>query len=234
MARRGSLDRALINVIQIDYLNPTVGNVPLFNGLVRDVAMTDPGECSLSVGGTLMRTDSRLVERYSETCRNEFGDEICGLDLETLAVEFTVVEVGSRGGWFTALELTQASGFWNMGKVTFLTGNSEGQTYEIGSFVQDDVAGKAFFLLKTRFRVEIGDTGKIYPGCNKFIGLDCFTRFNNVTNFRGEPFVPNLDFSVSSDIVTTITTRQTGSTTERVLVSDQQKMYEIVGFYTIK
>jgi uncharacterized phage protein (TIGR02218 family) len=233
MARRGSLDRAQINVIQIDYLNPTVGNVPLFVGIVREVDLDDPGRCTLSVGGTLMLLDVRLIERYSETCRNALGDARCGIDIETLGVDFTVAEVAPRGGWFTAFELTQATGFWQMGKVIFNSGNSTGQTYEIGSFAQDDVAGKAFFLLKTRFKVEPGDTGRIYPGCNKYIGADCFTRFNNVRNFRGEPFVPNLDFDVSSDIVTTVTTRQTGTVTNQVVVSDQLKPITY-SFYVIK
>jgi uncharacterized phage protein (TIGR02218 family) len=223
MARRGSLDRATVDIIAIDYLNPLVGSIPLFNGIVREVGVFDNGACSLDVGGNLAKFDRGLLEYYSETCRNVFGDADCGIDVEALGKDFTVVAVDTRGGWFEAFELDEADRFWNFGTAKFETGNSTGQTYEIGRFVQnlDDGTGRAHFLLKTRFRVEIGDTGRIYPGCTKWLKLDCKDRFDNVGNFRGEPFVPNLSFTTSSDIVTKVTSKQTGTITEQVLVSSE-------------
>ena len=37
-----------------------------------------------------------------------------------------------------------------------------------------------------------GDTFAVYPGCDKRLET-CIGRFNNVINFRGEPYVPGLD-----------------------------------------
>jgi uncharacterized phage protein (TIGR02218 family) len=34
-----------------------------------------------------------------------------------------------------------------------------------------------------------GDTFTIEPGCDHTVGT-CFTKFNNVVNFIGEPFIP--------------------------------------------
>lgn len=233
MARRGSLDRAEVDVRAIDYLNPQVGFIPLFNGIVRSVIVDDTGYCSLDCGGWLHIADRRLVERFSETCRWDFGGPGCGVDVEALGIPFTVHEVGARGGWFGSTDLAEANpARLKLGTVRFTSGHSTGQTYEVGEFrlyegvnvegqPYEPPTGRAFFLLKTRFRVEAGDEGIIFPGCAKFVKADCSEKFDNVKNFRGEPFVPNLSFSTSTDIVRRTTTQQTGYTTEQVLVNDQ-------------
>jgi hypothetical protein len=42
------------------------------------------------------------------------------------------------------------------------------------------------------FDIEVGDTLRIFPGCDK-LHTTCFTKFDNATNFVGEPFVPGAD-----------------------------------------
>jgi uncharacterized phage protein (TIGR02218 family) len=42
------------------------------------------------------------------------------------------------------------------------------------------------------FEVQVGDKLSIYAGCDKRRET-CFTKFNNVINFRGEPDLPGLD-----------------------------------------
>jgi hypothetical protein len=35
-----------------------------------------------------------------------------------------------------------------------------------------------------------GNGYSVYPGCKKRLIADCKTKFANVVNFRGEPYVP--------------------------------------------
>ncbi|WAC08905.1 MAG: phage BR0599 family protein [Thermodesulfobacteriota bacterium] len=37
--------------------------------------------------------------------------------------------------------------------------------------------------------IQIGDTYEAYPGCDKKVST-CEDKYDNVINFRGEPFVP--------------------------------------------
>jgi hypothetical protein len=42
------------------------------------------------------------------------------------------------------------------------------------------------------FDVQVGDTALVEAGCDRLIGT-CKTKFDNVINFRGEPYVPGMD-----------------------------------------
>lgn len=41
--------------------------------------------------------------------------------------------------------------------------------------------------------IQVGDELRLYPGCDKTLAT-CRDKFDNVINFRGEPFVPGSDF----------------------------------------
>ena len=62
---------------------------------------------------------------------------------------------------------------------------------EVKVFTQ---AGGVFELAQPMPRdVVIGDGFDVYAGCNKTIA-DCRDKFNNVINYRGEPYVPGSDY----------------------------------------
>jgi hypothetical protein len=46
--------------------------------------------------------------------------------------------------------------------------------------------------LGTPYKVQSGDSYKVYPGCNKFKSM-CKSKFNNVINFRGMDMIPGRD-----------------------------------------
>jgi hypothetical protein len=48
--------------------------------------------------------------------------------------------------------------------------------------------------------VEIGDEYETIVGCTKRRDEDCFTRFDNVVNFQGEPDRPGVDALTASPI----------------------------------
>jgi len=43
------------------------------------------------------------------------------------------------------------------------------------------------------YAIAPGDTYSMHAGCAKGFLIDCKGRFNNVRNFRGEPYLPGLD-----------------------------------------
>jgi hypothetical protein len=84
-----------------------------------------------------------------------------------------------------------ADGWFDGGVVTWETGDNAGATVEVRTWVADP--GIATLFLPAGYAPAAGDLLKIYPGCTKRLLEDCKAKFNNVINFRGEPYVPGQD-----------------------------------------
>ncbi|WP_439891607.1 DUF2163 domain-containing protein [Ralstonia sp. 25C] len=91
-------------------------------------------------------------------------------------------------GWEVFISYTYSIGYFAYGTVTFLTGANAGYSTEVKSFAP----GVVTVALPFPFPVSAGDTYTIVAGCDRTFGT-CKTRFNNVVNFRGEPYVPGAD-----------------------------------------
>lgn len=82
-------------------------------------------------------------------------------------------------------------GWFDGGGFIFESGLNEGRLVEIKTWVQE--TSKITLFLPTPYPVQVGDTARLYPGCFKRITEDCIGKFNNVLNFRGEPYIPGQD-----------------------------------------
>jgi uncharacterized phage protein (TIGR02218 family) len=55
-------------------------------------------------------------------------------------------------------------------------------------------AGGSFTLSQLMPKtISVGDSYSVYAGCRKRFLEDCRDKFNNVVNYRGEPYVPGTD-----------------------------------------
>lgn len=83
----------------------------------------------------------------------------------------------------------QPMGWWDYGKLTFTSGQNNGVSKEVRSC---DSTGN--FMMQEYFPlpVAVGDTYTITPGCSKLVDT-CRSKYNNVINFRGFPFIPGQD-----------------------------------------
>ena len=195
MVRRGSLDEASFNLWIVDYKTIANGVIPLFSGKVGDIEFHDRYQCTVNVRSLLKASGGYSGDIYQKTCRAKWGDSRCGIDKEDYAVSFTVDTVASDQQSFTSSELASlgnADNYFSIGAVLWLTGENADLWDDVRTSV--DATGTIGFALVPRFAVAIGDTGKIYPGCNKEV-LTCDTKFDNLLNFRGEPFAPPTDLN---------------------------------------
>jgi uncharacterized phage protein (TIGR02218 family) len=85
------------------------------------------------------------------------------------------------------------AGYFDFGLITWLTGNNAGTQSDVLAW---DGTSLIDLLLPTGLPIQVGDTFTITPGCDKRLA-SCFAKFNNVVNFRGEPFVPGEDAALS-------------------------------------
>jgi hypothetical protein len=80
------------------------------------------------------------------------------------------------------------SGYFDYGVLTFTTGLNTGLSMEVKSYT----VGQIVLQLPFPYAVAAGDTYSLTAGCDRSFAT-CKDRFNNVLNFRGEPYVPGLD-----------------------------------------
>ena len=135
-----------------------------------------------------------------------FNTTIGGTTVEADGVEWETIQALSRGDTvasftdtanFAGTNLDEADDFWNLGKITWLTGNNAGRSMEVKDYT---LTGKAIELyLPMPAAIQIGDTFNIETGCNKDLLTDCKTKFDNVHNNRSETYTPNRDQYVSGN-----------------------------------
>lgn len=87
------------------------------------------------------------------------------------------------------LQFPGAVGTFDGGKITFTSGLNTGRSMEIKGYVP----GLLILALPMPYPVAVGDTYSLIPGCGKRVVEDCYTRYSNVVNFRGEPWRPGMD-----------------------------------------
>jgi len=81
-------------------------------------------------------------------------------------------------------------GWFNDGLLTFTSGAMNGVSIEVKGWDGTQIT----LFLPMAFQPAPLDTFTIEPGCNKTIN-NCHTKFNNIVNFRGEPFIPGLNLT---------------------------------------
>jgi len=96
-------------------------------------------------------------------------------------IEIVVAEARAVDDWF------------NGGGLTFETGLSTGQTAEMKDWAQAN--SQLLLFLPAEFALQVGQKIRLYAGCDKRLQT-CIDKFDNVLNFRGEPFVPGSDVLV--------------------------------------
>lgn len=146
----------------------------------------------------------RIVNLYSPTCRAQLGDAACGVDLSDSAQTFwhagivsTITEARRK---FTDASVPSSitEDVFRFGLLTWsvptsgdsYTGNNASYEMEVKSF--NPSTGEFELFEAMPYDIEIGDEFTVTFGCDK-TKETCKNRFNNLVNFRGEPFLPGWD-----------------------------------------
>lgn len=184
--RNGALDGAKLKLEKVfmpTWGDTSLGSIILFQGRVSDVSL-GRSAAKLTVKSELDLLDTQLPRNfYQSGCLNTLFDNACGKSKAAYAVTGTVsaatVSMINTG-------LAQATDYFSLGTITFTSGQNNGVTRSVRAF-----SGGAFTLaLPLVTAPAIGDQFTAYPGCDK-VKATCETKFSNVINFRGFPFVPD-------------------------------------------
>lgn len=103
-----------------------------------------------------------------------------------------------NSGWEVFINYNYSIGYFAYGFVKFTSGQNAGYKGEVRSFAP----GQVSLGLPLPFPIAVGDAFTIVAGCDRSLGT-CIGRFNNIVNFRGEPYVPGTDTIYKSQVVVT-------------------------------
>ena len=114
------------------------------------------------------------------------GDKDCRVDVGPLTQR---VVLGESQGRSVVVETVIAGGVYAFGSLRLLGGDNCGLSFPVRK--QD---GQVLALARDMpFPVAAGTRAEIIQGCDKRLAI-CRTRFANAINFRGEPYLPGMDY----------------------------------------
>lgn len=159
------------------------GNFVVFYGEEGGVQVT-ASEVAIDVKSGMQLLDTKLPRNlFSAQCGRSVYDAGCGANRSAFAVTSNVTSNGTVS-LFDA-NLPQATGYFELGSVTFLTGQNEGETRTVKSFA----GGQVGLMFPLPYAPLTGDVVQIVPGCDNTLAT-CTSKFANQGNFRGFPYIP--------------------------------------------
>ena len=165
--------------------NP-INNV-IFNGCVSQVTKNTENNELLNILISPLTScfNHSIGELFSPFCRECLGSKKCGINIENYGTRGKILKILSHD-CFYGDHLTNNSvqkGYYKYGLIKFLNGNLAGICVQI----KDEIEGTIYLLKDTKL-LSVNDEYIIYAGCDKTM-TTCKNKFNNIINFRGEPFI---------------------------------------------
>lgn len=159
------------------------GVAHLFEGSVAGVDL-DGLEIGIKVVSYLERLNIKMPRNlYQAPCANALYDGHCAVSKLAHEVSGSVASGSTRGVIQSALG--QATGWFDMGTITFTSGANNGVSRSVKAF-----AGGQFTLsVPLAITPALGDTFDAYPGCDQTL-TTCASKFSNTARFRGMPWIP--------------------------------------------
>ena len=193
--RAGKFDHAEVRVFLVNWADPAMGALKMRRGWFGEVMLTEQGAFRTELRGMAQALQQRIGEIYSPECRADLGDHRCKVDLAPLTRTGAVTSATDRADFFAMLDgAPTPDGWFNGGALTFTSGENAGRTTEVKSWTA--ATGRIELFLAVGYAIAAGDSFTVYPGCDKRLET-CIGRYNNVVNFRGEPYVPGIDAMIS-------------------------------------
>lgn len=210
---KGAYDSAQVEFAVVDYVHPEWGKMILLTGKMSNVNVTNRKQGQFEMNGLLSVGDQKIGELYASECRANLGDARCKIELDDvnqtgIITNQTAVPAGMLKSFFrmTFDGDDPINGIFNFGIVTFTSGNNVGVSMEIqAQFHADELlygplTHDIFLSMSLPNAIQIGDTFVITAGCDKR-PITCLTKYDNIVNFRGEPFVPGSNYIMDLKLI---------------------------------
>lgn len=183
----GLFDDAEVVLFLVDWNDPDDWQIVLRTGSIGSISRTSEGQYKTELRGLAQRLTQKIIRTYGSSCDAELGDARCKIDLDVLVVSGTVTAVVNNREFSVAWSGSPQpeAGYFNGGKLTWLTGDNTNFSMEIKNDASmDSPPGSVLLFLPMTRDVQVGDTFEARPGCDKSAAM-CKGRFSNLVNFQG-------------------------------------------------
>lgn len=187
--RNKGLDGATITVQRVmgtDLASGIGGGYVRFSGRVSEVKALSKTEVTLSCSSWLELLNVDMPTNILSTaCINVLYGPACSLNKTSYAAAGTTSAGGTVTTFGTSLT-AQATGYFDLGYIVFSSGANSG----LQRTIKTHITGGSFTLVTPLVAAPAaGDAFTAYPGCTRTQAV-CLTKFGNLSNFRGFPYVP--------------------------------------------
>jgi uncharacterized phage protein (TIGR02218 family) len=161
---------------------PPIGSVVLFKGRVAQIDSIGRTSAQVTVASDLVLLDIDMPRNcYQANCQHVLYDANCSVVAGTYS---TTGNVGA-GSTRTRIEWPGATAAHQQGTITFTAGANTGAT----ATIKQAASGGLQLAYPLPFTPVAGDAFSASYGCDRTMAT-CQSRFNNLSQFRGFPFVP--------------------------------------------
>lgn len=200
---RGLWEGAIIDEILIDFRFPYLSPFSVRRYVASSITI-DGGIINMQANSILNSLNNPVGEIWGPMCRvqvfsqSDYQHAGCNLDPNFWKID-VIAGVETALPRRVYLNAASISGDWvndgwgTFGTAEFLNGPNAGIKVPIKTY---DVDAGTYTLILQKvlpYPYVEGDVIRLLPGCNKLRDGDCFTKFNNVINFQGEPDIPGRD-----------------------------------------
>ncbi len=183
--RNGILDGAEIQrerAFMASWSAAPIGSVILFKGRVGAIDHVGRTTAQITVNSDLVLLDIDMPRNvYSPTCQHILFDTGCALVKNAFGAAGAV----GAGSTKQTINWSGASAAYVQGTITFTSGANTGATANIKAAV----SGVMTLDIALQNAPSTGDAFVVYQGCDHSQAT-CATKFNNLANFRGFPYIP--------------------------------------------
>lgn len=180
----GFYDHAKIDIFLVDYNRPDQLKTIIFSGSFGKISFDD-NQYQVEVYSISDSLSNKFGDIYSSSCRAEFCDKKCKLNIENFTFTAKVISVVNEHEFI--LQLDEKNNY-----------DFTGGVLEYRDSKNIIKSSEIFFHKENHFKVkdklnkdfEFGDLVKLKRGCDKRFST-CASTYNNALNFRGEPHVPS-------------------------------------------
>ena len=205
--RAGLFDNAEVDLFLVNYMDGNCGVLYLAKGWSFGRVEIRDNACTVELRGLTQHLSQQIGDIYSKTCRATLGDTECGIALSDVTQTGEVASVTNRQRFVVASPgLVLTDGPIPGGRLTWTDTATDSGNVELSIEVSDynKVTRELTLFLPMPYDIGVGDEFSFVVGCDKTAG-SCLLLFDNILNFRGEPFIP-----VNRELKTTVLTTPIG------------------------
>jgi uncharacterized phage protein (TIGR02218 family) len=187
----GMLDFAEVRVQIVNYEDLSLGGLWVARGYVGQITVKND-QYVAELRGLSQIAAQNILELYSAGCRFDLGSRRCQKDVSVgpFFVTGSITSITTDRVKFVDTVRTEATGYFDYGKITFRTGNNAGIGMEVRTYTNGDTSIELWQPMPFTFTV--GDTYELVAGCDKTLET-CRDKFDNLINHGGFPHLPGED-----------------------------------------